>query len=148
MVMKFRILRGNHAEGTYPVGHPWAGRSITYDIGEIVDSTSNLAKFNSSGPLGPKFQRIFDPNVPATNKIKQASDIAKRMEAEANYDDGNGPHGPVIAPQLPDDGLNEMPLPKLKKLAKEEGVALPTNTSLSEEEVRTELIEAIRNVYA
>lgn len=38
MGFKFRVLRGNHAEGKYPEGHPWAGRSVTYEIGEIVDS--------------------------------------------------------------------------------------------------------------
>lgn len=125
MSMKFRILRGNHSEGKYPQGHPYQGKSIVYDIGEIVDSKTNLARFNSNGPLGPKFQRVYDA-TPATDKARQAKEIADRREAEAVYDDGNGPHGPV---QLPADGLESMTLAELKKLAKEEGVTLPQNTT-------------------
>ena len=78
--MKFRVLRGNHSEGTYPSGHPWAGKSIVYEIGEIVDSASNLAKFNAAGPLGPKFQRIYDPNALATNKAAQGLAVAKQRK--------------------------------------------------------------------
>jgi hypothetical protein len=127
--MKFRILRGNHCEGKYPKGHAWAGRGIVYEIGEIVDSKTNLARFNSNGPLGPKFQRVYDPSLPATDKIGMAAKIAAQQEADVLYDDGNGPHGPV---QLPSDGLDEMSLNDLRKLAKEEGVSLPPNVSQAE----------------
>jgi hypothetical protein len=138
MGMKFRVLRGNHSEGTYPSGHPWAGKSIVYEIGEIVDSASNLAKFNAAGPLGPKFQRVYDPNMPATDKVAQGLAVAKQQEAAAIYDDGNGPHGPNVQPQLPSDGLEELTIAELKKLAKEEGVNLPANVS------KEEAIQAIR----
>ncbi len=136
--MKFRVLRGNHCEGKYPEGHPWVGRSIVYEIGEIVDSKTNLARFNSNGPLGPKFQRIYD-STPATDKVKQAAEIAKRQEAEAIYDDGNGPHGPAGRPQLPPDGLDEMSLADLKKLAREDGVSLPNNAT------KEDAVQAIRS---
>jgi hypothetical protein len=137
--MKFRVLRGNHAEGKYPKDHPWVGRSIVYEIGEIVDSKTNLARFNSSGPLGPKFQRIYDA-TPATDKAKQGLEIARRREAEAVYDDGNGPHGP---PQpLPDDGLEAMTLAELKKLAKEEGVNWPPSAT------QEDLVRLIREAPA
>jgi hypothetical protein len=129
MGMKFRVLRGNHAEGSYPAGHPWAGRSIIYDIGEIVDSNTNLARFNSNGPLGPKFQRIYDA-TPATDKVKQGAAVAKRISDEALADDGNGPHG--AAPQLPPDGLDGMTLAELKKLAKEEGISLSSGVTQEE----------------
>lgn len=135
--MKFRVLRGNHAEGTYPEGHPWAKRSIVYEIGEIVDSASNLSKHNSNGPLGPKFQRIYDA-TPATDKVKQGLEIANRIEAEASYDDGNGEHGPHGVPPLPDDGLESMSLTELRKLAKEEGVAVAASAS------QADIIKAIR----
>jgi hypothetical protein len=139
MGFKFRVLRGNHAEGVYPKGHPWVDRAIVYDIGEIVDSKSNLAKFNCPGPLGPKFQRVYDA-TPATDKAKQGLKIARQIEAAANYDDGNGPHGPVGQPQLPPDGLENMSLPELKKLAKEEGVTLSANAT------QEEAVAAIRGV--
>jgi hypothetical protein len=137
--MKFRILRGNHSEGKYPAGHPWAGKSIVYEIGEIVDSASNLAKFNANGPLGPKFQRIYDA-TPATDKVRQGLEIANRQEAEAAYDDGNGPHGPHGVPPLPDDGLEAMSLTELRKLAKEEGVTVPSNATSAD------IVKAIRGV--
>lgn len=129
MGMKFRVLRGNHSEGHYPEGHPWVGRSIIYEIGEIVDSKSNLARHNKPGPLGPKFQRIYDA-TPGTDKVKQGLEIARKREARALGDDGNGPHG--AQPQLPSDGLDEMTVPELRKLAKEEGVSLPQNASQAE----------------
>jgi hypothetical protein len=129
MGMKFRVLRGNHSEGKYPEGHPWVGRSIIYEIGEIVDSRSNLARHNKPGPLGPKFQRIYD-NTPPTDKVKQGSEIARRREEKDLADDGNGPHG--AQPQLPPDGLDEMTLPELKKLAKEEGIVYPQGASQAE----------------
>lgn len=135
MGMKFRVLRGNHAEGTYPAGHPWAGRAIIYEIGEIVDSNSNLAKFNAPGPLGPKFQRVYDPNVKATDKVAQGLAIARQQEEAAVYDDGNGPHGPAVQPQLPSDGLDDLTISELKKLAKEEGINL-TNNVTKEEAIR------------
>jgi hypothetical protein len=131
MGFKFRVLRGNHAEGKYPEGHPWAGRSVTYEIGEIVDSKTNLARFNSNGPLGPKFQRIYDA-TPATDKLVQGLKIAKQQEDAMLYDDGNGPHAPV---QLPSDGLDSMSLTDLRKLAKEEEVTLPSGCT-QEEAVR------------
>ena len=137
MGMKFRVLRGNHAEGKYPDGHPWAGRSIIYENGEVVDSKTNLARFNNPGPLGPKFQRLYD-KTPATDKLKQSMEIAKRMEAAAVYDDGNGPNGPMQQPEVVSDGLEEMTVPELKKLAKEEGINLPTNAN------QTEIINLIR----
>ena len=142
MGMKFRVLRGNHSEGTYPSGHPWAGKSIVYEIGEIVDSASNLAKFNAAGPLGPKFQRIYDPNALATNKAAQGLAVAKQQEEAAVYDDGNGPHGPVeqqdhaVQPQLPPDGLEDLTIAELKKLAKEEGITLSANIT-KEEAIQT-----------
>lgn len=132
--MKFRVLRGNHAEGKYPKGHSWEGRSIIYDIGEIVDSKTNLARFNSAGPLGPKFQRIYD-STPATDKLRQAADFARQQEAEVIYDDGNGPHGPVQS-QEPADNLDSLSLSELKKLGKEEGITLPANAT-QEEIIRT-----------
>jgi hypothetical protein len=139
--MKFRILRGNHCEGKYPSGHPWQGRSIVYDIGEVVDSKTNLARFNSSGPLGPKFQRVYD-NAPATDKVKLSLEIARRREAEAVYDDGNGPHGPTGSARPPSDGLDEMTLVELKKVAKEEEVTLPQNAT------KEEAVKAIRESQA
>jgi len=130
--MKFRVLRGNHAEGKYPEGHPWVGRSIVYEIGEIVDSKTNLARFNSNGPLGPKFQRIYG-NQPATDKVKQATEIARKIEEAAVYDDGNGPFGPQQ--EVVGDNLDSLTLPELRKLAKEEGVQLPPNVT-AEQAVR------------
>jgi len=132
MGMKFRVLRGNHAEGTYPKGHAWAGRSIVYSIGEIVDSKSNLARLNSPGPLGPKFQRLYGDATPITDKLLQASQIAKQQEDEAVYDDGNGPHGPIQSEQPDSDNLNSLTLPELRKLAKEEDILLPANISKEE----------------
>jgi hypothetical protein len=134
--MKFRVLRGSHSEGSYPKDHPWAGKPIVYVAGEIVDSTTNLAKFNAQGPLGPKFQRIYD-NTQATDKVQQGFKQAQHEEAIRNADDGNGPGAP-IQPQLPSDGLDEMSLQDLRKLAKEEGVALPSNST------KEEAIAAIR----
>lgn len=134
--MKFRILRGNHAEGVYPDGHPWAGRSIVYEIGEIVDSKTNLSRFNASGPLGPRFQRIYD-STPATDKIQQGIEVARRLEDAAVDDDGNGPHG---ARPLPSDGLEELSLSDLRKLAKEEGVTVASNAT------KEEIIRMIRGV--
>lgn len=138
MKFRFRVLRGNHSEGKYPKGHPWEGRSIVYEIGEIVDSKTNLARFNSQGPLGPKFQRIYG-STPATDKVKQALEIARRQEAEATYDDGNGPHGPAGQPQMPADGLDSMSLAELKKVAKEEGIPLPANAT------QEDVVKAIRD---
>lgn len=134
MSFKFRVLRGNHAEGKYPEGHPWAGRSIVYEIGEIVVSKTNLARFNSNGPLGPKFQRVYDGVLP-TDKIKQAAKIARQRELAMTADDGNGPHGPV---QLPDDGLSNMSLANLRRLAKEDGITLPSGCT------QEEAVKAIR----
>lgn len=135
MGLRFRVLRGNHAEGKYSTGHPWAGRSVVYEIGEIVDSKTNLARFNSNGPLGPKFQRVYD-TTPATDKAKQALEIAQQREAAATYDDGNGPHGPM---QLPSDGLEDMTLAELRKLAREDGVSLPPNAN------QEDAVKAIRS---
>ena len=129
MGMKFRVLRGNHAEGKYPEGHPWAGRSVTYEIGEIVDSKSNLARHNKLGPLGPKLQRIYD-STPATDKVKQGLEIFRKREARDLADDGNGPHG--AQPQMPPDGLDEMTLTELRKLAKEESIGLTAGTTQAE----------------
>lgn len=130
MGFKFKILRGNHTESKYPEGHPWAGRNIVYDIGEIVESKTNLARFNSPGPLGPKFQRIYD-STPPTDKIRQGLAIAKKQEEEATYDDGNGPHGPTPS-QPAEDNLDGMTLAELKKLAKEEDIPLPANVTQAE----------------
>ena len=48
--MKFRILRGIHSEG-----------GQTYGVGSVVDSKSDLGRFNSS-PDEPRFERVFsDP---------------------------------------------------------------------------------------
>jgi hypothetical protein len=132
---KFRILRGNHSEGKYPEGHPWAGRSIIYEIGEIVESRTNLARHNAEGPMGPKFQRIYDA-TPATDKAKQALDIARQREAAETYDDGNGPQAPVQT--APEDDLDSMSIQDLRKLAKEGGVQLPGNCS------QADAIRAIR----
>jgi hypothetical protein len=131
MGLKFRVLRGNHAEGKYPEGHPWAGRQVVYEIGEIVESKTDLArKLNCFGPLGPKFQRIYDAS-PATDKAKQALDLIKRQEREVPYDDGNGMFGAPVLP-VPDDGLEKMSLSELRKLAKEEGINLPTNATVED----------------
>jgi len=140
MGMKFRVLRGSHNEGKYPKGHPWVGRGICYVIGEIVDSASNLAKFNCAGPLGPKFQRIHD-SMPATDKVQQGLDIAKQIEEDAVYDDGNGQGGPMD--QLPPaDNLDSMTLAELKKSAKEDDI------ELSPQATKSQIIDAIRKVYA
>ena len=137
--MKFRVLRGSHSEGKYPVGHPWANKPITYDVGEVVDSASNLAKFNAEGPLGPKFQRIYD-GTPATDKVKMGAEIARQQEAALLADDGNGPGS--RAPDLPPDGLDAMSLQDLRKVAKEEGVSLPSNVT------QEAAVEAIRRAAA
>lgn len=141
--MKFRVLRGNHAEGTYPEGHPWAGRAIVYHINDVVDSASNLSRFNNPGPLGPKFQRIYDPNLPATDKIGLGLQEAKKVEHALAQDDGNG--NPSFAPPIDNSQnnfLESMTVEELRKLAEEEEIDLPTKGS------KSEIIKLIRAVYA
>ena len=140
---RFRVLRGNHAEGKYPEGHPWAGRAIVYQgeirradgvlitPGEVIETDKNLSKFNSAGPLGPKFQRLFDA-TPATDKVAIALEMARRQEEAAEADDGNAPGRSPLMPQqapLPPDGLDGMTIQELRKLAEEEGVQLPKGCS-------------------
>lgn len=136
---RFRVLRGNHAEGKYPEGHPWAGREIVYQgeirradgmlitPGEVIETDKNLSKFNSAGPMGPKFQRLYD-DTPATDKLARARDIAYRNEELANQDDGNAPGRAPHRP-LPADGLDGLSMQELRKLAEEEGVPLPKGCS-------------------
>jgi hypothetical protein len=66
--MKFRLLRGCHAEGRYPQGHRLAGRSIEYIPGDVVESNSDLAvRFNAPGSLGRKFDPVPE-DTPVTDK--------------------------------------------------------------------------------
>jgi len=122
---KFRVLRGNHSEGKYPDGHPWAGRSIVYEIGEVLETDNNLARFNAPGPIGPKFQRLYDA-TPATDKAAQAAELERQCREAQDYDDGNGPFGPGQPPPASDD-LDAMSLQDLRRLAKEGGMTLPVN---------------------
>lgn len=138
--MKFRVIAGNHAHGKYPVGHPWAGRSIVYERGEVIDTTINLAKFNIQGPRGPKFQRLAD-TVPATDKVQQGLEFAKRLEAAQTAYDGNDGYTNV-APPLPDDGFDALNLEELKKMAKEENIQLPAKAT------KEEVVTALRQAYA
>jgi hypothetical protein len=122
----YKVKRGTHSEGYYPKGHPWAGKPVIYNIGEIVESKSRLEKFNSPGELGPKFQRIYDPNMQPTDKIGIGRRIAEDQERAMMADDGNGPHGPnEYQPQLPDDGLESLSMQDLRKIAKEENLQIP-----------------------
>lgn len=132
MANKYRVLRGNHSHGQYPQEHPWAGRPIVYEIGEIIETDVRLEKFNVPGPLGPKFQRVYH-DLPATDKLAQATKIAQQQEASMMGDDGNGPFGPQAPP---DDGLDGMGVQELRRLAKEEGVELPGGSVTKEDLVR------------
>ncbi len=93
-----------------------------------------LASINFNVQLIEK-QLENDPNAKATDKVAQGLAIARQQEEAAVYDDGNGPHGPAVQPQLPSDGLDDLTVSELKKLAKEEGINL-TNNVTKEEAIR------------
>ena len=55
---KYRLLRGCHAEGFHPKGHPNAGTPIVYEPGDVIETDNDLLKHNAPGSLGPKFEII------------------------------------------------------------------------------------------
>ena len=59
--MKFKVLRGVHSEG-----------GQTYGVGSVVDSKSDLGRFNSS-PDEPRFERIFSGPESAAEETRAAA---------------------------------------------------------------------------
>jgi hypothetical protein len=66
--MRFRVLRGCHAQND-----PATGRPVEYYQGDVLESDSDLAtRFNSG--LGKKFDRVPD-DTPVTVKGKKANAV-------------------------------------------------------------------------
>ncbi len=57
---KFKMLRGGHTEGANKSGEP-----VIYEPGDIIDSPTDLCRFNRPGST--KFERVGDGEA-ATNR--------------------------------------------------------------------------------
>lgn len=129
----YKLLRGKHAQGFFPKGHPFAGQPITYEPGDIIESPNNLLGSNGNmdartlgkAHLGDKFELVTDDRAVPTDKInaKPATD-----EEEAA---GQG-----------DDGLDKMNVTDLRKLAEGDDI------DLGQARTKPEIIAAIRAAYA
>jgi hypothetical protein len=126
---KYRILRGCHAEGFYPAGHPQAGNPIVYEPGEVIETNNCLLKHNSrpgtQGALGDKFQLVDDDRIQPTEKIK-----VKPVEEH------------VQEPSQPEDGLSGMSVPELKELARGDSI------ELGQAKTKADILKVIRDAYA
>jgi len=122
---KYRILRGCHAEGHYPKGHPLAGTPIVYERGDVIETDNCLMKHDTNpGVLGNKFQLIDDDRILPTDKInrKPAEEVA---QAPADS-----------------DGLDRMTTAEIKELARGDGIDLGTAKT------KADMIKVIRDAYA
>lgn len=111
--MKFKVLRGKHAEGRNP-----DGSQRVYQQGEVVDSVSDLSRLNSSGAV--KFERIDEAprGTPAREPVVAAA--PGFVAAAPGF-----VNAPAAAPPVPaQDGLDSMTVADLKSLAEEEEIDL------------------------
>ena len=123
---KYRVLRGCHAEGQYPKGHPLAGTPIVYEPGDVIETDNCLMKHDTNpGVLGNKFQLIDDDRVPPTDKVnkKPAEEAAPAEPADS-------------------DGLDRMTAAEIKELARGDGI------ELGNAKTKAEMIKVIRDAYA
>lgn len=129
---KYRLLRGNHAEGFYPQGHALAGQAISYNPGDVIESNNNLLKYNAQmnqgvlgkSYLGNKFELVDEAHIQVTDKIgSQALNETQSQDSTS-------------------DGLDKMSLADLRKLAESDSV------DLSQARTKPEVIAAIRVTYA
>jgi hypothetical protein len=121
---KYQVLRGSHAEGFYPAGHPLFGKPIVYEAGDVLETENCLLKLNSPGHLGPKFKLVDDDRVSVTDKLRAQDDESQ-----------------PAAPQ-PADGLSTMTTAELKELARGDGI------ELGAAKTKAEITKVLRDAYA
>jgi len=118
----FRVVRGLHIEGRDENGKP-----IVYRKGDVVDSASDLTKFNS--PNSTKFERVQEQEIDALQRDKNSPVHQAALEGAAE-----------LAPDIAGlrDTLGEMTIAELRKLAEDEEIELSSTMN------KTEIITAIR----
>lgn len=117
-IQTFRLLRGRHVDRK-------DGKRITYEAGEIIETTADLLKFNSID--GHKKYEKLDPNQLAVI-VAQAAAVKEDMLPPPSS-------GGVM------DTYSSMSLDELKKFAKEESI--PLGNAKTKEEVLKVLAKSI-----
>ncbi len=83
--MKYRLLAGMHIEGNPNQTDPCKpGHDVVFRAGDIIDTKSDLLKFNCPG-MPPKFERLHDhqtnPGFTWDPSRETFEEFAKRVQA-------------------------------------------------------------------
>lgn len=110
----FRVLRGRYVEGKTT-----DGKQRIYVQGDIIDSKSDLMRFNSPGAI--KFEKIESGRLPENTPTLDSSTTA------------------VIKKE--NDGLEAMSIAELRKMAEEEEI------DIKAAKTKDQLVAAIRTAF-
>jgi len=120
-VKQYRLMMGQHSESVRDEKGELVQprKNKVYNPGDIIKTTSDLLRLNGPGPQGVKFVLV--------------GSVEEQMSPEFHAMNAQAPGF--------DDGMDDMSLDELRKIAREEEIDL---SGLSKKE---EIIRAIRTAY-